>query len=88
MLRLVPLHDVRTDLRFGELAHRAAQELLFVGQAKVHRLRMYHAAGTMLGPIASRGMRHAILYPASLPLCRPAVLTAAPASADLTAFIG
>ena len=36
LLRLVPLHDVGTHLRFGELAHRAAQQLLLFGGTEVH----------------------------------------------------
>ncbi len=36
LLRLVPLHHVRPHLGFRELAHRAAQELLLLGEAKVH----------------------------------------------------
>ncbi len=36
VLRLVPRHDVRTDLGLGELAHAAPQDLLLVGKSKVH----------------------------------------------------
>jgi hypothetical protein len=36
---------VRTNLSFGELAHGAAQEELFVGEAEVHRRRDYRMQG-------------------------------------------
>ena len=36
LLRLVPLHDVRTDLRLREFADRPAQQFLLVGQAEIH----------------------------------------------------
>ena len=49
-LRLVPLHDVRTDLGLGELADRAAQELVIGRRTKIHA-RMIHdgTAGTQYG---------------------------------------
>ncbi len=36
LLRLVPLHDVGTDLGFRELADRPAQQFLLLSRAKVH----------------------------------------------------
>ena len=36
VLRLIPLHDVRTHLALGEFADAAAQNLLFFGESKVH----------------------------------------------------
>ena len=36
LLRLVPLHDVRTDLGFREFADRPAQQFLLLSRAKVH----------------------------------------------------
>ena len=36
LLRLVPLHDVGTDLGFRELADRPAQQVLLLSRAKVH----------------------------------------------------
>ena len=36
VLRLVPLPDVRADFGLGELAHRAPQQLLLLGQPEVH----------------------------------------------------
>ena len=36
MLRLVPLPDVRANLRFGELANRAPEQLLLFSQPEIH----------------------------------------------------
>ena len=36
MLLLVPLAHVRPDFGFGELAHAAAQQLLFFGRTEIH----------------------------------------------------
>ena len=41
VLRLVPLHDVRPDLGFGELADGAPQQLLLVGQTEIHHAELY-----------------------------------------------
>ena len=41
MLRLVPLHDVRADLRFGKLTDRLPQEVLIVTEAEVHYAELY-----------------------------------------------
>ena len=40
LLRLVPLHDVGPHLRFRELAHRAAEDLLLFRRAEVHETRI------------------------------------------------
>jgi hypothetical protein len=36
MLRFVPLHHVRANLRFRELAHGTPQQRLFLGGTEVH----------------------------------------------------
>ena len=45
VLRLVPLHHVRADLRFGELAHRAAKELLLVSRTEIHGTKCIKGTG-------------------------------------------
>jgi hypothetical protein len=37
LLRLVPVHDVRTELCLREFAHAAAQQLLLGGEREIHR---------------------------------------------------
>jgi len=46
MLRLVPIHHVRAELVLGELAHRAAQNLMLVRQPEIHGenpAELYHS---------------------------------------------
>ena len=51
VLRLVPGHDVRTDLAFGELADAVAQQALIVGQVEIHERLQPTACGLQaLGP--------------------------------------
>src|SRR5262249_7373822 len=76
LLRLVPLHHVRTDLGFGELAHATAQDLLLIRWAEVHSADYmdYHAP--------MRLTRLVVLSTALL------LSTASAARADLTGFLG
>src|SRR5262249_43162483 len=39
MLRLIPLHHVRTHLRFGEIADRLAELILFWGKSEIQTKR-------------------------------------------------
>src|SRR5437762_13451206 len=46
MLRLVPLHHMRTDLRFREFAHGLSEEVLLCRGTKVHHAEMYKGKRT------------------------------------------
>ena len=55
VLRLVPLADVRADLGFGELAHRAAQQLLLFGRSEVHELSIVARSAQFPPSVSSLG---------------------------------
>ena len=85
LLCLIPFAHVRAHLGFGELADTATEQVLLRGQTKVHRRSDSTIMDLMIPTSTTLLLRRVAVAATAMVLV---AMTAAPARADATVFIG